>query len=118
MTGSLGGFARVGGVSESRTIIVMRHAKAEQGGPSDFERQLTDRGMADAAAAGTWLAERGVVPDHALVSAAVRTQQTWEALADGGRLGPGGRPGRRAVRRRAGERARPDPRPCRDHVRR
>ena len=61
----------------------MRHSKAEQGGPSDFERQLTDRGSADAAEAGTWLAERDVVPDHALVSAAVRTQQTWEALADG-----------------------------------
>jgi len=61
----------------------MRHAKAEQSAPSDYERQLSDRGMADAAAAGTWLAARDVVPDQALVSAAVRTQQTWEALADG-----------------------------------
>jgi phosphohistidine phosphatase len=61
----------------------MRHAKAEQSGPSDYERQLSDRGMADAAAAGTWLADRDVVPDQALVSAAVRAQQTWESLADG-----------------------------------
>ena len=61
----------------------MRHAKAEQSAPSDYERQLSDRGMADAAAAGTWLAARDVVPDQALVSAAVRTQQTWEAVADG-----------------------------------
>jgi phosphohistidine phosphatase len=71
-------------VTEPRTIIVMRHAKAEQSAPSDFERQLTDRGVADATAAGTWLASRGFVPDHALVSAAVRTQQTWDALVDGG----------------------------------
>lgn len=61
----------------------MRHAKAAQSAPSDYERQLNDRGMTDAAAAGTWLADRDVVPDQALVSAAVRTQQTWEALADG-----------------------------------
>jgi phosphohistidine phosphatase len=70
-------------VSEPRTIVVIRHSKAEQSGPSDMERQLSDRGMADAAEAGSWLAERGVEPDHALVSAAVRAQQTWEALADG-----------------------------------
>jgi phosphohistidine phosphatase len=61
----------------------MRHAKAEQSGPSDYERQLSDRGVGDAAAAGAWLAARDVVPDQALVSAAVRTQQTWEAVADG-----------------------------------
>jgi phosphohistidine phosphatase len=61
----------------------MRHAKAEQSGPSDYERQLSDRGTVDAAGAGSWLAARDVVPDQALVSAAVRTQQTWESLADG-----------------------------------
>ncbi len=61
----------------------MRHSKAEQSGPSDYERQLSDRGMGDAAAAGSWLADREVIPDQALVSAAIRTQQTWEALADG-----------------------------------
>ena len=83
MTATLGGLADSSHVSESRTLVVMRHAKAEQSGPSDYERQLSDRGMVDAAAAGTWLAARDVVPDQALVSAAVRTQQTWEALADG-----------------------------------
>ena len=61
----------------------MRHAKAEQSGPSDYERQLSDRGTVDATRAGQWLAARGVEPDQALVSAAVRTQQTWEAVADG-----------------------------------
>jgi phosphohistidine phosphatase len=63
--------------------VVMRHAKAEQDGPTDFERVLTDRGHRDAADAGAWLAEQGVTPDHALVSAASRTRQTWAALAEG-----------------------------------
>ena len=67
-----------------KTLVVMRHAKAEQSGPSDFERQLSDRGIVDATEAGQWLANRGVEPDQALVSAAVRTQQTWEAVNDGG----------------------------------
>jgi len=62
----------------------MRHAKAEQSAPSDFERQLTDRGTADAGEAGAWLTEQGMIPDHALVSGAVRTQQTWDALVDRG----------------------------------
>ena len=62
----------------------MRHAKAEQSGPSDFDRELSDRGVLDATEAGQWLANRGVEPDHALVSAAVRTEQTWEAVNEGG----------------------------------
>ncbi len=70
-------------MSEPRTLIVVRHSKAEQSGSTDFERQLTDSGICDAAEAGACLGERGVVPDHALVSAAVRAQQTWDALADG-----------------------------------
>ena len=61
----------------------MRHAKAEQGGRTDFERVLTDRGHADAAEAGAWLAAQGFAPDHALVSAAARTRETWASLADG-----------------------------------
>ena len=64
-----------------RRIVVIRHAKAEQAGPTDFDRELAPRGRGDAAAVGAWLAEQGLVPDHALVSAAVRTRQTWEAIA-------------------------------------
>src|ERR1700754_11193 len=67
-----------------RSLVVMRHAKAEQSGPSDFERQLSDRGVIDATEAGQWLANRGVEPEQALVSAAVRTLQTWEAVNEGG----------------------------------
>ncbi len=66
-----------------RTIVVMRHAKAEQTGATDFERRLAERGHADAAEAGRWLGAQGFAPELALVSAAVRTQETWEAVADG-----------------------------------
>lgn len=62
----------------------MRHSKAEQSGPSDFERELSDRGVVDATEAGQWLANRGIEPDQALVSTAVRAQQTWEAVNEGG----------------------------------
>jgi phosphohistidine phosphatase len=69
--------------SSSRLVAVMRHAKAEQDGPTDFERPLAARGRGDAAAAGAWLAEQGFEPEHALVSAALRARETWEALAEG-----------------------------------
>jgi phosphohistidine phosphatase len=60
----------------------MRHAKAEPDGPTDFERRLSERGRTEARAAGRWLASRGITPDHALVSAALRTVETWEAVAE------------------------------------
>lgn len=66
-----------------RRLVVMRHAMAEQLAASDFDRELTHRGRADAAEAGAWLREAGVQPTAALVSAAVRAVQTWEALARG-----------------------------------
>lgn len=68
---------------QPRTLVVMRHSKAEHAGPSDMERELADRGLADAAEAGTWLAGRGIRPDVVLVSSAVRTRQTWQAVAEG-----------------------------------
>lgn len=70
-------------MSISRTLVVMRHAKAEQAGPSDYERPLAARGHDDAAAAGAWLANRGFVPDHTLVSAALRTRETFEHVRRG-----------------------------------
>lgn len=62
---------------------MMRHAKAEQAGPTDFERPLAERGHQDARAAGAWLAGTGFEPEHALVSAALRTQETWAGVAEG-----------------------------------
>lgn len=67
----------------ARRLVVMRHAKAEQDGPTDFERPLAERGHLDAAEAGAWLTGEGFTPDRALVSAALRTRETWAALASG-----------------------------------
>ncbi len=64
-------------------LILLRHAKAEVDAASgrDFDRALTERGRRDAALIGQTLAEAGFSPDLALVSAAVRAAQTWEAAA-------------------------------------
>lgn len=62
-------------------LLVVRHAKAEAYGPTDFDRELAPRGRADAEAAGAWLGEQGVRVDAALVSSAARTRETWDLLA-------------------------------------
>jgi phosphohistidine phosphatase len=69
-------------VTDRRRLIVVRHAKAEPFAPSDQERRLTDRGAADARDVGTRLGEASLLPDYAVVSTAVRTRQTWAALAE------------------------------------
>ena len=68
---------------ELRTLVVMRHATARGSAASDFERDLTPQGHEDAVSAGVWLRDAGVEVDHAVVSAAVRTRQTWEGLRSG-----------------------------------
>lgn len=68
-------------MSDVRRLLLIRHAKAEQAGPSDAARELSERGSRDARAGGRWLAERGFVPDHVVVSDAIRAQQTWQAIA-------------------------------------
>lgn len=65
-----------------RTLVVVRHAKAEPTAPKDHERRLTESGRAAAATLGDWLAHAGVVPDHAIVSDAARTLATWAEVAD------------------------------------
>lgn len=67
---------------DSRFLVVMRHSQAEAQAVSDDRRALTAQGRADSAAAGRWLAGQGLRPDRALVSAALRTAQTWEAVAE------------------------------------
>src|SRR5690606_25377106 len=65
-----------------RRLVLMRHAKAERGGPGveDFDRALTERGVTDAALVGAALARSGITPDLTLASAAARTRQTWAAI--------------------------------------
>lgn len=58
--------------------MVVRHAKAEQDGPTDAERPLAARGRADAAAIGRWLDSQGIAPDRVVISPSLRTRQTWE----------------------------------------
>jgi phosphohistidine phosphatase len=75
---------RVGAVivlDVARTLVIVRHAKAVQEGATDEARVLADRGLADAAAAGRWLAKQGLIPDRVVVSPARRAIQTWDAVA-------------------------------------
>ncbi len=66
----------------TRTLIVMRHAKAQQHGETDRARPLADRGRDDAAAAGRHLRDHDLLPAFAHVSAARRAQETWRAVSD------------------------------------
>lgn len=63
-------------------LILLRHGKAEGHSPSgeDFDRALAERGVAEAAAMGRLLASHGLIPDLALVSSAIRTRETWDAV--------------------------------------
>lgn len=71
-----------GAATRPRTLVLLRHAKADRpAGLSDTDRPLTDRGHADAAAAGAWMVNHGYVPDLVLCSPARRTRQTWHGVA-------------------------------------
>ncbi|NHN55717.1 histidine phosphatase family protein [Calidifontibacter sp. DB0510] len=72
-----------------RRLIAIRHAKAEAADSApDHERNLTERGSADARALGAWFKEHGLHADFVWCSTAARTRQTWaeivEASASGG----------------------------------
>jgi phosphohistidine phosphatase len=65
-------------------LILMRHAKTERASGSglDRDRALTPRGLDDAVLMGRVLAEKRLRPDLAIVSPAVRTRQTWDAVQE------------------------------------
>ena len=65
-----------------RELILLRHAHAEPGpkGLADVDRPLSPEGLAEAEAAGRWLAEQGLVPDRVLCSPARRARETLEAV--------------------------------------
>ncbi|NUR69747.1 MAG: histidine phosphatase family protein [Hamadaea sp.] len=74
------GWGKLSGMT-ARTLVLLRHAKADRPtGIADTDRPLTDRGHADAAAAGAWLLASGHVPDLVLCSPARRTRQTWHSV--------------------------------------
>lgn len=64
------------------TLVLLRHAKSRYPeGVEDHDRPLSERGLREAPIAGRMIAERVPVVDLALVSTAVRAQQTWQAVA-------------------------------------
>lgn len=61
----------------------MRHAEAQAHADRDVDRPLTERGRATAAEAGEFLRSIGIVPDHVLLSPAVRCTETWDEVSGG-----------------------------------
>ncbi|WP_181273696.1 SixA phosphatase family protein [Brevibacterium oceani] len=70
-------------------LILARHAKAEPDGPTDFERSLSAKGLAQAVEAGAEIAERWS-PDVAIASEARRTVQTGQAVVEAVNRAAGG----------------------------
>ncbi len=64
-------------------ILLIRHAQAAGQGiePGDHPRPLSAKGRAQADALGILMQSQNWIPDLALVSTALRTQETWKALA-------------------------------------
>lgn len=67
-----------------KTLLLMRHAKSDwsQEGQGDYARPLNKRGRRAAPLMAAYLRDRGLVPELALVSSAVRTRETWERMAE------------------------------------
>ena len=67
-----------------KTLLLLRHAKAESGAgaQSDHDRAITDTGRADARRLGARLRATAQQPDLMVSSSAVRARETAEALAD------------------------------------
>jgi phosphohistidine phosphatase len=68
-----------------RTLVLLRHSKAvPPESMPDLERPLSDRGRADAQAAGRYLVTEGIEADLVLCSPSQRTRETWEYAAEAG----------------------------------
>lgn len=68
-------------VDVPRSIVLLRHAKADWPDVADHDRPLADRGRNDAPLAGAWLATHGITPQLTLCSTAARTRETWRLVA-------------------------------------
>ncbi|MBZ9771477.1 SixA phosphatase family protein [Mesorhizobium sp. CO1-1-8] len=66
-----------------KQLLLLRHAKSSWDDPAldDFDRPLAERGLKAARLMGRELAARDWLPDLALVSAALRTRDTWRLVA-------------------------------------
>ncbi len=69
-----------------RRLVLMRHAKSswDSNALSDHERPLSGRGERDAPRMASALLALGAWPDAVVCSDAVRTRQTWAAMAPRG----------------------------------
>ena len=66
-----------------KTIVLMRHAKAEQDSEkSDFERELTADGIRVAGETGTAFRSIGLSIDRIIASSSARTRQTANLVAE------------------------------------
>ena len=68
-------------VSDTRRLMLLRHAKSDWPDVPDQERPLAKRGRRDAPVVGRWLRSRGYLPDTVICSVARRTRQTWKLAA-------------------------------------
>ena len=68
-------------VSDTRRLMLLRHAKSDWPDVPDPDRPLAKRGRRDAPAIGRWLRGHGYLPDIVVCSTARRTRETWELVA-------------------------------------
>lgn len=70
-------------MASEHTLLLLRHAQAADFSPAggDHARTLTDRGLEQAEAVGNAIRSHRLRLDHVICSAAMRTRQTWNALA-------------------------------------
>ena len=67
-----------------KTLVLIRHAKAEQSipGGTDFERNLTDKGKENALEMASNLHKKGIKPDLIISSSAKRASKTAAIFAE------------------------------------
>src|SRR5262245_18470604 len=67
-----------------RRLMLLRHATSDWSlpGQTDRDRGLAERGRMAAPAMGRYMAQHGLIPDHAIVSTATRTRETWRLLSN------------------------------------
>lgn len=65
-----------------RRLLLLRHAKSDwPDGTEDALRPLAERGIGDAPEMGQAIVRNKLIPDFAMVSAALRTRQTWDLVS-------------------------------------
>lgn len=65
-------------------LLILRHAKSSWGDSSlaDWERPLSERGIADAPRVGEQLRKQSIIPDLIITSDALRARTTAQAVAE------------------------------------